>query len=666
MTEEVIKEIITSTLPSAEQKCEDHTTTITDGNPPPGLKRKEKPVPHYLRPSSSSCHDNCKFGIQHSSESKKYQPIRRAQLRRASTGNVERDRVEIFLPQRSRTRKDQNQTISHVKDGTATPTKPGFSKPKAPLERASDHPEMSPCTVDLPDEASEPVVDRSLPTDAECCIISQGDMAHSEDGESSDGAVSIELEMPLAIQDSDASDEHIEDVILSTKDLCKAGEQSLLYHVFDQSPNECAGSEKRAPLIVMTTAEHEQDDHGTKPKGSPKEPAKPKAKVTSSNMNRNSASTKTSGRISHLKATGEDALRSNGSKAMRKIADATATASTKSSRSEKKLSPTAVSTVQKAKEVKVPSPASATDSSTKPAKMPKPKASVVKNAASSSLLSGKQTDRKITLKDVTKNAQVLQKKGVEKAIPRPVKLSRSVNMPAKSLLSIRLRTVKKDKIAVPIKTDNTVPGTANSTADAKEKIAKTVSTKVRKPAVNNHESRSRKEKSETPITATTARRPKPTLITPSAAAPPQPPRKLTFRRGKVVTPDEGGGGGGTPRLLRFRPAKAGASGGSSRGGRATGRQRGGGAAAAARDAAGAPRAEVVVLRRRRHDDGGGGDGRKQGQVLLNNVIEETASRLVAEARKSKVKALVGAFESVISLQEGGGKAAAPAAAAVAP
>jgi hypothetical protein len=33
------------------------------------------------------------------------------------------------------------------------------------------------------------------------------------------------------------------------------------------------------------------------------------------------------------------------------------------------------------------------------------------------------------------------------------------------------------------------------------------------------------------------------------------------------------------------------------------------------------------------------------------VIEETASKLV-ESRKSKVKALVGAFETVISLQDG--------------
>ncbi|KAM3362375.1 hypothetical protein P3S68_017229 [Capsicum galapagoense] len=40
--------------------------------------------------------------------------------------------------------------------------------------------------------------------------------------------------------------------------------------------------------------------------------------------------------------------------------------------------------------------------------------------------------------------------------------------------------------------------------------------------------------------------------------------------------------------------------------------------------------------------------KKDVQGLLNNVIEETASKLV-ETGKSKVKALVGAFETVISL-----------------
>ncbi|GKC14967.1 ribonuclease H-like domain-containing protein [Tanacetum coccineum] len=55
--------------------------------------------------------------------------------------------------------------------------------------------------------------------------------------------------------------------------------------------------------------------------------------------------------------------------------------------------------------------------------------------------------------------------------------------------------------------------------------------------------------------------------------------------------------------------------------------------------------ESVVLKHQ------GEKEKKDAQGLLNNVIEETASKL-AESRKSKVKALVGAFETVISLQDG--------------
>lgn len=65
------------------------------------------------------------------------------------------------------------------------------------------------------------------------------------------------------------------------------------------------------------------------------------------------------------------------------------------------------------------------------------------------------------------------------------------------------------------------------------------------------------------------------------------------------------------------------------------------------------KSERVVLR---HQDS---KGKKEIQNLFNNVIEETASKL-AQTRKSKVKALVGAFETVISLQD-----AKPVAATVA-
>lgn len=159
------------------------------------------------------------------------------------------------------------------------------------------------------------------------------------------------------------------------------------------------------------------------------------------------------------------------------------------------------------------------------------------------------------------------------------------------------------------------------------------------------------EKISTARTAT-ARRPKPAPSTPSSTlVPAQPPRKLTFRRGKVLNPDENSGS--TPRRLRFRPTIAAADGtGRSRGGRITSRRSG--SSAAARDVG----AEVVVLRRRQD----GEETKKQEPGLFNNVIEETASRLVAEARKSKVKALVGAFETVISLQETS-KAAPPSTAA---
>ncbi|XP_022949115.1 muscle M-line assembly protein unc-89-like isoform X2 [Cucurbita moschata] len=57
-----------------------------------------------------------------------------------------------------------------------------------------------------------------------------------------------------------------------------------------------------------------------------------------------------------------------------------------------------------------------------------------------------------------------------------------------------------------------------------------------------------------------------------------------------------------------------------------------------------PPSEKVVLR---HQDV---EGKKDTQVLFNNVIAETARKLV-RTRKSKVKALVGAFEKVISLQD---------------
>lgn len=254
-------------------------------------------------------------------------------------------------------------------------------------------------------------------------------------------------------------------------------------------------------------------------------------------------------------------------------------------------------------------------------------------------------------KNVAKNTQVWQK-GEEKAVLSPMKLSRSINMPAKSLSSIKMRAVKKEKSDSPMNSNKKVHGAENAAADVrKEKILKMASPKVRKPEVNNKESRTRKEKTAIP----SARGAESASISSSTAT--QSPRKLTFRRGKVLNVHSNSENN-TPRRLRFRPAKTADKNSRSREstrGRVT--RKTDTAASAASKNSGASRAEVVVLR---HQDVK--DRKKNEQGLFNNVIEETASKLV-EARKSKVKALVGAFETVISLQE---SKAAPAAAAEAP
>lgn len=97
------------------------------------------------------------------------------------------------------------------------------------------------------------------------------------------------------------------------------------------------------------------------------------------------------------------------------------------------------------------------------------------------------------------------------------------------------------------------------------------------------------------------------------------PRRLKFRRGKLLVEDQNVKVDARRRSFKRTEGVDGDTNGSE------------------------PGSQKVVLR---HQDVQG----KNAQGLFNNVIEETASKL-AETRKSKVKALVGAFETVISLQD---------------
>lgn len=116
------------------------------------------------------------------------------------------------------------------------------------------------------------------------------------------------------------------------------------------------------------------------------------------------------------------------------------------------------------------------------------------------------------------------------------------------------------------------------------------------------------------------------------------PVKLSFRRGKVVDLQSENNG---PRRLKFRRGRVLGENQNVKGeGHRTFRRRG--VTGDRNDDK--PDGEKVILR---HQDV---QGKKDEKGLFNNVIEETASKLV-ETRKSKVKALVGAFETVISLQD---------------
>jgi hypothetical protein len=118
------------------------------------------------------------------------------------------------------------------------------------------------------------------------------------------------------------------------------------------------------------------------------------------------------------------------------------------------------------------------------------------------------------------------------------------------------------------------------------------------------------------------------------------PYKLKFKRGKIVEvpPDSNG-----PRRLKFRRKAAnGVLNSTSQSARKNYKR-----SSTSNVVPANPDVESSGVKLRHQD----AQEKKDAQGLFNNVIEETASKLV-ESRKSKVKALVGAFETVISLQDG--------------
>jgi hypothetical protein len=474
MDDEVTKEVNTLTPASAESKREiclvDSTEIIIDGNSVPSyLRRKQKPVPHYLRASTGSCHDNCKFGTHHSSESKKDCPVRGWHEDRANAKHGKQDKAAV-IPRGSKAgNKDPAppKISSHVK--------PEFTKQKPAVKVVPDHSKSSQC-LELRDEVHE----------RKCLIMSFDGQSNCGDGEFSEGAVSIDLEMPLAIQDRDEPEDHIMDAILPLEDVSEAVEQSLKDHVSGRSTIQRGSSEKRNDQTVMAQEKHRQNKHGTKSESLSREPVKPKIKETST-VTRNTVSSHGTGVKSQRKAAGISVEISNRPRTTAKKADVSAISKFNG---EKKFPLIVASTSLKLKEIKVPSPARVTDSSAESTRLSKP--NVSKYPLAPSAPSGKQTGRKMTLENVARKGSLLGKKmGEEKVtILSPLKLSRSINMSAKSLSSPKMRVAKKKTSSSPVKRKK-VYGT-ELLSDCKGNTVKTASPKIRKPDVSNKERQSHK------------------------------------------------------------------------------------------------------------------------------------------------------------------------------
>ncbi|CAH8389631.1 unnamed protein product [Eruca vesicaria subsp. sativa] len=98
-------------------------------------------------------------------------------------------------------------------------------------------------------------------------------------------------------------------------------------------------------------------------------------------------------------------------------------------------------------------------------------------------------------------------------------------------------------------------------------------------------------------------------------------KQLSFKKGKSLAPKLEDA---SPKQIKFKNLK--------------------GVVESRTDSCESSKREKVVLRRRKVE------GKKKMMTLLNSVIEETANKLM-KVRKTKVKALIGAFETVISLQD---------------
>ncbi|CAN7141573.1 unnamed protein product [Brassica rapa subsp. narinosa] len=213
------------------------------------------------------------------------------------------------------------------------------------------------------------------------------------------------------------------------------------------------------------------------------------------------------------------------------------------------------------------------------------------------------------------------------------------------------KVIKKKKIITSVKSEiqqssvkkilrQRTPTLIPSLSPSSEEVKEPRETKSDARPIRKITSRSKTSLSEKKENGSATLVTKPKRIGLKVTPPPPPTRPVSFRKGKVLEPKQEDS---TPTSIKFKKRvvqepKLRSDGNKKK-------------KSLKKDVgkmssynSGEGKREKVVLRHRKVE------AKKKLQTLFNNVIEETVSKL-EEVRKSKVKALVGAFETVISLQD---------------
>ncbi|XP_009122401.1 uncharacterized protein DDB_G0284459 [Brassica rapa] len=214
------------------------------------------------------------------------------------------------------------------------------------------------------------------------------------------------------------------------------------------------------------------------------------------------------------------------------------------------------------------------------------------------------------------------------------------------------KVIKKKKIITSVKSEiqqssvkkilrqrapTLIPSLSPSSEEVKEpRVTKSDPRPIRKITSRSKTSLSEKKESASATLVT-----KPKRIGLKVTPPPPPTRPVSFRKGKVLEPKQEDS---TPTSIKFKKRVVQEPKLRSDGNKKKKSLKKDVGKVSSYNNSGEGKREKVVLRHRKVE------AKKKLQTLFNNVIEETVNKL-EEVRKSKVKALVGAFETVISLQD---------------